>query len=279
MLNYLQKINQKVCFICSANYSGSTLLGFILGSHQNCFYSGEFNKKDTNYSIIKRSCKFCGVNCPVWKDIIVTDCVDIYEQLSIKTQKTIVINSTKDISWVEEQIATLQKTSSRLYFIFLQRDGRAVINSRIGKYPQEDVKEVINTWKERISKIQELYHKFKGKKIKLHYENLATNTESVTRTLCDFLEIDYQPQMLQYYQHEHHPLGGNNGTQFLVAKAQNKDLQRLLLNIQECNRDYYQNRGLEINLDLRWRQEIDPNVERLFEEMAGKENEEFKWNM
>lgn len=37
--------------------------------------------------------------------------------------------------------------------------------------------------------------------------------------------------------------------------------------------------GLEINLNMRCRQEIDPKVERLFEEMAGKENEEFKWNM
>jgi hypothetical protein len=283
MLNSLQRINQKVCFICGASYSGSTLLGLILGSHQDCFYSGEPNKtrflEDTDYSITKRSCKYCGVNCPVWKDFIVSDSLDLYEQLSIKTKKPIVIDSTKVITWVEEQIATLQKTSSRLYLIFLQRDGRAVINSRIRKCPEEDIKEAINGWKERIIQTQELYRNFKGNKIKIKYENLATDTESVTRTLCNFLEIDYQPQMLQYYQHEHHPLGGNSGTQSLVAKAQNKNIEEFLLKIPERYRDYYQNHGLEINLDMRWRQEIDPKVERLFEEMAGKENEEFKWNM
>ncbi len=282
VLNSGSRINQKVCFICGAGHSGSTLLGLILGSHQDCFYSGEARKarfmQNTNY-LIKTTCNLCGINCPVWKDFITSTHLDLYEQISLKTQKPIVIDSTKNTSWLEEQIATIQKTSSQPFLIFLQRDGRAVINSRTRKYPQINVKKIINDWKEIINETQELYRHFKGNKIKIKYEHLATNVENVIRTLCDFLEIDYQPQMVKYYQHEHHPVGGNNGTKFLIVKAQHKNTEEFLHKVSKRCSDYYQNHGLEITLDLRWHQELDPTVERLFEEIADKENEELKWEV
>ena len=163
--------------------------------------------------------------------------------------------------------------------IFLQRDGRAVINSLIRKYPQKNVKKIINNWKNKINETQELYRHFKGNKINIKYEKLATNAESVIRTLYDFLEIDYQSQMVKYYQHEHHPVGGNNGTQFLIVKAQNKNTEKFLPKVSKRCSDYYQNHGLEITLDLRWRQELDPTIKRLFKEIAGKQNEELKWEV
>ncbi|MEG4858189.1 hypothetical protein QUB75_10905 [Microcoleus sp. K1-B6] len=147
------------------------------------------------------------------------------------------------------------------------------------KISSKKVKEIINNWKYQINETQELYRQFQVKKIKIRYEELATNAENITRTLCDFLEIDYQPQMVKYYQHEHHPVGGNNGTQFLIVKAQNKNTEEFLPKVSKRCSDYYQNHGLEITLDLRWRQELDPTVERLFEEIAGKENEELKWEV
>ncbi|MBC6421765.1 MAG: hypothetical protein GDA43_03155 [Hormoscilla sp. SP5CHS1] len=70
--------------------------------------------------------------------------------------------------------------------------------------------------------------------------------------------------MIEYYLHEHHPIGGNSGTQFLVAKAQNKNLDASFVKVSENRRDYYQNHGLKISLYLRWREELDPGVERLF---------------
>ncbi|NJL20821.1 MAG: sulfotransferase [Leptolyngbyaceae cyanobacterium SM1_3_5] len=38
------RISKKVCFIAGAGHSGSTLLGFILGSHSQGFYCGEAAK-------------------------------------------------------------------------------------------------------------------------------------------------------------------------------------------------------------------------------------------
>jgi hypothetical protein len=232
---------------------------------------------DPKKPIEKRVCKICGFDCPVWGDLKVADSLDLYEQVSSKTKKPIAIDSTKNLEWLEEQLATIAPTTTKPFLIFLQRDGRAVVNSGIRKYPNQDVKELIESWRTQIQLTNELFQSFEDKKIKIRYEELATEPETVTRNLCDFLEIDYQPEMLHYYKHEHHPLGGNNGTQFLVTKAQSEKIKEPIVSISEKNRSYYQEHSLGISLDLRWREELDPHIQELFGEMAGAENEELKW--
>lgn len=278
----LTRLNQKVCFICGSGHCGSTLLGLILGSHSDCFYCGEANKSrflhNPNKPIKKRVCKICGFDCPVWGDLSVTDSLDLYEQVSRKTEKQIAIDSTKNLEWLEEQLGAIAPTTAQPFLIFLQRDGRAVINSRIRKYPDKDIKDLIESWRTQIQLTNQLFQSFEDKKIKIRYEELATQPETVTRNICDFLEIDYQPEMLHYYQQEHHPLGGNNGTHFLVTKAQSEKIKEPIVSLSEKNRYYYQDHSLGISLDLRWREELDPSIQRLFEEMAGAENEELKWD-
>ncbi len=277
----LTRLNQKVCFICGVGHSGSTLLGLILGSHRDCFYCGEAAKTrflhNPDKPIKKRVCKICGFDCPVWGDLNLTDNLDLYEQVSRKTQKPITIDSTKNLEWLTEQLFAIAPTTAQPFLIFLQRDGRAVLNSRIRKYPDKDIQELIETWRNQIQLTNELFQNFDRKKIKVHYEELATEPEKVTRNLCDFLEIDYQPQMLEYYQQEHHPLGGNNGTQFLVAKARGEKIKEPIVSLSEKNRYYYQEHSLGIRLDLRWKEELKPDIQILFEEIAGAENEELKW--
>jgi hypothetical protein len=281
MISLQERANKKVCFIAGVGHSGSTLLGFVLGSHSHCFYAGEAEKTghlhNSQEPEEKRVCKICGADCPVWHDFVVCEGVDLYEQISTRTKKTIIVDSTKNTRWIRKQIDTLSNTTSELFVIFLQRDGRAVINSWIRKYPARGAGELIGNWARQVGWTQALFDRFDGKKIKVRYEELATEPERVTRELCAFLEIAYQPDMLSFYQHEHHPLGGNNGTQFLVAKAQGGGIKNPYALLSDRNRAYYRNHPLGIRLDMRWEQEIDPEVGRLFDKMAGQINAELEW--
>jgi hypothetical protein len=47
--------------------------------------------------------------------------------------------------------------------------------------------------------------------------------------------------------------------------------------VPERSKSYYQTVGSGIRLDLRWKQELDPAIACLFEEMAGQVNQELKW--
>ncbi|NEQ24618.1 MAG: sulfotransferase, partial [Microcoleus sp. SIO2G3] len=70
------RLSKKACFIAGAGHSGSTLLGFILGSHSQGFYCGEAAKsrylQDDSKKLIKRVCKLCGENCQIWGDFQVS---------------------------------------------------------------------------------------------------------------------------------------------------------------------------------------------------------------
>jgi hypothetical protein len=281
MQNTLAQVDTKVCFIIGAGHSGSTLLGFILGSHRDGFYCGEAAKtrylKDDSKILVKRVCKICGANCPVWKNIWIDETKNLYGQIATKMQRSLIIDSSKNTDWIQHQLSLLEQTSVRPFLLFLQRDGRAVINSRIRKYPNKESIELIKNWIKQINLTNILFSEFSQKKLKISYEELATNTASTVQRICRFLEIDYQPEMLSYAQHEHHVLGGNNGTQFLIAQAQREKISSPFVQLHEQNRHYYESRGSEITLDLRWKQELDPAIERLFEEMAGNMNQELKW--
>ncbi len=272
--------NIKVCFICGAGHSGTTLLGLILGTHPNCFFCGETENtrilRDPNKPFGKGVCKICGPDCAIWNGIEYSP--NLYQQLSARTEKSVIIDSTKNIPWLEQQIETIRNTSNQPFLILMQRDGRAVLNSYIKRYPERDVKTSIENWLNKIRTTNAMFDKFEYKKLKVRYEELATNSTSTSQNICQFLEIDYQPEMLNFYQQEQHPLGGNDGTMLLVARGQKERGKEAYVNNSTWKIDYYRSHSLEIKLDERWKQELDPAVERLFQEMAGKENEELQWH-
>jgi transcription elongation factor Elf1 len=283
MLTTSSRTSKKVCFIAGAGHSGSTLLGFILGSHQNGFYCGEAAKtrylQDVSKNPIKRVCKICGADCVVWSRFIVNDAIDLYEQVADQVQKSLIIDSSKNIDWIKHQMGLLEQTDTQPFLIFLQRDGRAVINSRIRKYPTKNVEDLITDWVRQIQATNQLFDGFPNQKLKLKYEQLATNAIPTLQNICKFLEIEYQPDMLNYDQHEHHVLGGNNGTQFLVAQAQREKIKSPFVSLSDYNRQYYEGHGSKIALDLRWKHELNPSIANLFEAIAGKENQELKWEV
>ncbi|TXT60507.1 MAG: hypothetical protein BAJALOKI2v1_100053 [Promethearchaeota archaeon] len=280
-MNEDKRLNKKVLFIIGAGHSGSTLLGMILGANPKCFYSGEANKikflGTQNGEKENRYCKICGSNCPIWSDFNLPENYDLYEYLSLKTSKSNIIDSTKKISWINQRVDEVSKTSAKIYLIYLMRDGRAVVNSRIRKYPKMNVDQLISDWIDQINKTNELFENFSGKKIKLRYEELATEPERVIKSLCEFLKLSYNPKMLRYYEFEHHPLGGNTGTQSLVVKAQKKMIPNPHVELTKRNKYYYETHPLNIKLDLRWKKEMPENALNLFQNMAGTLNNEFMW--
>jgi len=275
-------IDQKVIFICGAPHSGSTLLGLILGSHIQCFYAGEANKVkflNSEDQQADRYCKICGPDCTIWGDFIYEENMNTYQWLSEKTLKLIIIDSTKNLDWVKSQIFKLKNTNFQIYLIYLLRDGRAVINSRLRKYKNSEPQDIIDEWINHMEKTDKFYQNFSYHKKKVHYEELAINPDKIVKELCHFLGISYDADMLKYYNHKHHPLGGNIGTQSLIVKAQEEKLKNQHIHLSERNEYYYLDHPLSIKLDLRWVEELDPKIKDLFERKAGKINQPMKWEI
>jgi hypothetical protein len=108
--------------------------------------------------------------------------------------------------------------------------------------------------------------------MRVRYEALATDPAATLRAIGDFLGLAFEPAMLRYEDAEHHPLGGNTGTQSVVARAAGQ-----LVKVPERGRSFYAPLEHGFHLDLRWREELPESVQRLFDERAGEVNEPFRW--
>lgn len=282
---------ERVCFIGGAPHSGSTLLGMILGAHPAVFYGGELRKStflgDEDKPLKKRVCKLCGAACPVWGGLRAPLVPDVYEVLARRTGVHVVVDSSKGAEWQREQITALAGTGSRLHLVVLERDGRAVLASRMRKYPEQPPRAIVLDWMEQIARTDALAASFPGPVLRVAYEALATDPERETRRVTDLLGLAFDPAMLRFWEAEQHPLGGNDGTQYLVARerARRGSLDRReppargddVLDLAAKNLAYYEPHPPAIVLDQRWQRELDAETSTLFGEIAGPLNERFAW--
>ena len=267
--------------VAGAGHSGSTLLGMILGSHTQAFYMGEGGKArylgDATKPLRKRVCKICGENCPVWSRFVWDKDTALHAQVAGHVQKSIVIDTTKKDLWIDARTSELREIGARPHLVLLTRDGRAVVNSRIRKYPERDPAKQIDDWMAQMRRSDALFDRFDGPKLKVRYEELSVSTEAVARSICDLLEIEFESAMLDFAKADHHVLGGNSGTQFIAARERFDDPNQAFVSLNERTRTYYKNHHGGIELDLRWKCELSAEHTALFDQLAGSYNESMKW--
>lgn len=274
------RVNAGVVFIGAAGHSGSTLLGLMLGTHPSIFYAGEAKKSmffgDPNTPLRKRACKLCGPGCVVWGDLRMTNGEDLYETLSRRTMRPIVVDSAKEIDWIERQVTALRDLVP-LRLIVLAREGRAVVNSRLRKYPETCARDHAAAWVTQVRATEELASRWPGAVHQMRYEELALWPEPTMRTLARFLGVTFDPGMLDPWGSDQHPLGGNNGTQYLLTRERVRRAGSGLIEVSDRRRDWYGAHPRAIVLDLRWEREMSADALAAFEEVAGETNRAYAW--
>lgn len=280
----IERANRLAVAICGAGHSGSTLLGLVLGSHSECFYAGEAKKTlfigDASKPLRKRVCKICGESCRIWSRFTQPPAPDVYEQIARLADRPVVVDSTKKVDWIRARTAELDAVGVPHKRLFLMRDGRAVVNSRARKYPERAPAALVEEWLAQVSATEALIAERPDAALGVRYEALATEPEATFRETCVFLGLPFEPDMLRYETHEHHPLGGNTGTQSVVARAGEPDTRKggAFAAVPTRSRDYYGSLSSGFRLDLRWREEISRELLDVFETEAGAVNEPFRWD-
>lgn len=123
-----------------------------------------------------------------------------------KSGKKILIDSSKH--W--QRLYLLQKSGLfNIKVIHLVRDGRAVVNSYLRKF--DDFNVGLRRWTHRTVSAFFLQPEFERSHwVQLHYEDLATQPDTILNNLCNFLYVDYEPQMLHYRQNAAVGMRGND---------------------------------------------------------------------
>lgn len=273
--------NRVTAFVVGAGHSGSTLLGLMLGAHSEIFYAGEARKSlflgDPSKPLKKRVCKLCGPSCVVWGTLRPAEHPerDLYSLLSERTGKPVVLDSTKNVEWIAAGATAVEKRGGSARLFFLQRDGRAVVSSRLRKYPETTATQHALDWRAQIEASALFAASFPGPVMEVRYEALASAPEATMQQAARFLGVAYQPAMLTPWATEQHPLGGNSGTQWLMAREQPREGS--VVELGDKTRAYYEAHPRAIVLDERWRRELPAPALEAFEAVAGDVNRRYAW--
>ena len=267
--------------VCGAGHSGSTLLGLILDSQSDAFYVGEGGKvrylHDAKKPIHKRVCKICGEACPVWSNFVWNRDAPLYRQVADHVGASLIIDTTKDTDWIRARTHELREAGDGACLVLLIRDGRAVVNSRMRKYPDRSPESEIERWLSQIRAGIELYESFDGPKLRVHYETLSRDPKGVIENLCLTFGIAFDPAMLDFQKSRHHPLGGNSATQFVAAKDYAAQHGKPFVSSSKRGKPFYEGLDGRIKPDTRWKQEFAESHAELFAKMAGSFNEQISW--
>jgi hypothetical protein len=300
----------KVVFIMGPGHCGSTLLDLMLGSHSTAFSLAEFHRisefVDAETTTPQAVCAVCGDECAFWNQAsllpslkpmyangtfaqkIRRRCVRLvsnpYAPLFAATGKPMLIDSSKGAGWIARQtrLRYLWRDVTP-YLIYIGRDGRAVANSYYRKYPDAGITQASEAWKRRVISMNRFYAAFPAaQKTRVQYERLATSPEDEIRRLSAFLGVPFEPAMITYWVHDHHPIAGNAGTHSLILRQRERaagaaEARRLRVNQGDrfYSTSHYAQLDLGIELDLRWKTELKADEVQTFERIAGDLNGPF----
>ena len=167
----------------------------------------------------------------------------IFDFLLERTKKDFVIDSSKHYV---DGMHLYRAAPDRTKIVALVRDGRAVFNSglRRGLTPEA----AMSAWKSPYQRSLPVLERNlpRDSWTRIHYEDLASRPTEVIGEVCDFLGLDYQPEMLVFQDSGAHIANGN----------------RMRLRNDK-----------EIRLDERWRSELAPEMLSYFEDKGGDLNQ------
>ena len=236
MQNKFNEQNPPV-FILGVQRSGTTLLRLILNSHSNIAIPEEaaFLRP-----IIKK--KYICDEIP-WKDL-----KRIYNYLKNSPHYALWnYDPSKFLNWLEKQSSIFlkefinnlfmsyaesegkirwgDKTPSLfrevdlLYqlfpeakFIHIVRDGRDVFDSRRRMDSTKNNSAVMAIeWCYKIHKIEKFFESLPpSNKYTLRYEDLLTNPEETLKNICEFMQVEYEPQMMDFYKKSKYYVGSHH---------------------------------------------------------------------
>ena len=300
---------RKVVFVTGVGHCGSTLLDLLLGSHSQGFSLGEWRSLHRAFapgSSGRVSCGVCGEDCEFWNQedrlsvlrryfagagsrnwfsrraywFLANYKLSIYREFFAWTGAIVLVDSGKSISWIARQHRpAVRWRAVDPYLVFIHRDGRAVVNSYLRKYKQSRTTEdVVNFWVAETRRIEDYYaHYDPERRFALAYEDLATSPADIMQSVCAWLDIDFEPGMLDFWEHGHHIIGGNYGVRSQLvsgAKRVRNKPQNESVHAQPAHSQHPAFTP-SIRLDLRWKSELGQERLATFEKIAGSANEPY----
>jgi len=255
-------MNDKItlAIISSPGHSGQTWLSMLIGSHSQSLTLGEIDVID-GLTHLDNVCMLCGEHCDFWEAFsrVWVPENNIFLQLAQFSGKHIL-----SISKIDKYRKYIMHDKVLVKVIRLLRDGRAVTASYLRKYPQRTYESIVKQWvassQENDNWVAEVSPE---NRMVMRYEDLLEDTAACMGKICDFLEIDFEKGMLEYWKVKHHIVDGNRGTLSFVQRYFGIGAEPVV------DQRFYEHQEPDTFRDERWRSELTPYQRYLFDTIGG----------
>ena len=174
--------------------------------------------------------------------------MDLYREISRCWKKSVIVDSSKSF---REAVELHQRWPDIVKVALLTRDGRGVYLSRrsSGRSQQESVNDWIHYYRVALPMLENQIAP--SSLLKIRYEDFASNPEKIGRILCNFVDISFEPEMLDLMQSTRH-LVNSNKTKFSPEKGVQLD-ERWRTDLHGMELDFFERNGGEMNHRLGYR--------------------------
>jgi hypothetical protein len=186
-------------FVLSSVRSGSTLLRVLLNSHSQIHAPQELHLRDTRVEVkskyAERALDSLGLDAPhleylLWDRLL-------HRELAASGKRQLVNKTPSDVFIVDR----IQECWADARFIFLLRHPAAIAASRHATRPQDSEERNVEMVRRYGDALERARTTLPGHTVR--YEDLASDPETETRRLCEFLGVAWEPEMLDYGQFSH----------------------------------------------------------------------------
>ncbi len=275
----------KPVFIFGCDRSGTTMLGDMLGSHNDAIVTPEsqffhellllihnkvFRSRDEVVDWLITNFRFAVWDMKYERDELI-ELVDLdnprvmIESIIHYYIKQRQPDKRKSLMWVDHTpdnmryYAILKKYFPEAKFIHLARDGRAVFNSikRLNWGPN-NAYTGSRFWSERLREAMQVEISEGDNCIRLHYEDIVKNPDVILKQTCQFLNISYSDKlmlggglMLPEFTQGQHDLVGKKPDQSRLYDWQNKLSKKEIIEFEsyEWSRYYLRSLGYPLITD------------------------------
>jgi LPS sulfotransferase NodH len=194
-------------FIFSSVRSGSTLLRMILGSHSQLYAPHELHLSSLQVTMkdkyIRDSMDALNLGeldltIMLWDQVLSTALA--------RSGKTTLVEKTPHHVFMWPRLAASWPDAR---FVFLLRHPAAILDSWRRARTNQSEPDAIASVARYVTKVDEARRRLEGHTIR--YEDLVDDPVGETKQLCEYLGVDFEPEMLDYGRLDHGPLRAGLG--------------------------------------------------------------------
>ena len=252
----------QVIYIISETRSGSTWLSYVLGTHPKAAHLGEYFRPfqrqlgRTHSPVACRLCEARGLEaCELLHGIEQVPVANAYgfalERFRAQGVTTL-IDASKELDWLKQLRRSgggANRKALAIKVVHLVRDPRGWLASERRRNPMT-MASGLKRWQNHFRRSQDFLNHEGLPQQCITYDQLCLQPEASLKMLSEFVGLNYDTSHLQYWNCQHHGLGGNGAALNNLAGAP-------LANPLTGDDRFYTKHFQQVFYDLRWRQQSD----------------------